>query len=218
MIKKILCALLLLTVSHLQAEEILLIGNSMTLHAPKQRIGWQGNWGMAASAENTDYAARLAAYLKQAAPDHDFNVTRINLSGLEREAAYKMNIQTMQQLAGHYDYIVIFLGDNVSAKNSQNLTDFSLNLEQLLAKLPRDDAAVVFVSTWWHNTTVDRLLKRMSALNGAGFVDISGLSAHPEFNASFSRPQTNPDVGKHPSDAGMDQIARKIAEQLSIIK
>ncbi|MDP8567783.1 SGNH/GDSL hydrolase family protein [Methylophilus aquaticus] len=218
MIKKMLWSLLLLAATQVQAKEILFIGNSITLHAPKQSIGWNGNWGMAASGANTDYAARLAAYLKQAESAADFNITRINLSGIEREAAYQFDIKTVQRLANHYDYIVIFLGDNVSVKNNQNLTDFSSNLEQLLARLPRDDASVIFVSTWWSSATVDRLLKKLSTLNGACFVDISGLSAHPEFTASFSSPQVNPDVGKHPSDAGMDQIARKIAKQLSIIK
>lgn len=218
MIKKTLCALLLLAVSQLRAEEILCIGNSITLHAPKQRIGWHGNWGMAASTEHTDYAARLATYLKQATPAHDVNVTRINLSGMEREAAYNIDIKTIQRLSSHYDYIVIFLGDNVSAKNNQHLTDFSANLEHLLARLPHENGALIFVSTWWSNAAVDRILRRLSASNGAFFVDISGLSAHPEFNASFSSPQVNTDVGRHPGDAGMDQIAKKIVQQLTIRK
>ena len=34
---------------------ILFLGNSITLHETKPEIGWNHNWGMAASAEENDY-------------------------------------------------------------------------------------------------------------------------------------------------------------------
>ena len=36
----------------LQAERVLFLGNSITLHAPAPNIGWTGNWGMAATRAN----------------------------------------------------------------------------------------------------------------------------------------------------------------------
>ncbi|MEI6540199.1 MAG: hypothetical protein WCO86_11845, partial [Planctomycetota bacterium] len=43
----------------LKADRILVLGNSLTLHGPKAEIGWAGNWGMAASAQDKDYVHLL---------------------------------------------------------------------------------------------------------------------------------------------------------------
>ena len=39
----------------LKANRILFLGNSLTLHGPREEIGWKHNWGMAASAPERDF-------------------------------------------------------------------------------------------------------------------------------------------------------------------
>lgn len=47
-------------------NKILFLGNSITLHGPAPKIGWTGNWGMAASSADKDYVHVLLNRITQA--------------------------------------------------------------------------------------------------------------------------------------------------------
>ena len=47
---------------------ILLLGNSIAWHAPKEDIGWSGDWGMAASCKENDFVHRIIADIQKDHP------------------------------------------------------------------------------------------------------------------------------------------------------
>ncbi|RZM14589.1 MAG: SGNH/GDSL hydrolase family protein, partial [Pedobacter sp.] len=56
---------------------VLVLGNSMTIHAPSVELGWYGNWGMAASSKDKDYVHILETKLQMP-------VVPVNISAWER--------------------------------------------------------------------------------------------------------------------------------------
>ena len=45
--------------------KVLFIGNSITRHEPKPEIGWDNDWGMAASCRENDYVHVAVRFLEE---------------------------------------------------------------------------------------------------------------------------------------------------------
>lgn len=57
---------------------ILVIGNSITQHGASSSLGWNGTWGMAASAEDKDYVHQLIAKIKTKTTDYEIMYRNIS--------------------------------------------------------------------------------------------------------------------------------------------
>ena len=69
-----------------EVRKILFLGNSITKHGPAPAIGWTGNWGMAASAQEKDFVHLVTSSLARtmkAAPE----VRIANIATFERQYA-----------------------------------------------------------------------------------------------------------------------------------
>jgi hypothetical protein len=176
------------------------IGNSITFHGPLKNTGWTGNWGMAASEKNNDFAHKVGAAL-------NMPVTAINFSELEQKpllAIPKINDLLLQIPSNAM--VIVELGDNLLPENAK---DFNKGYGQLLSGLSKLNYKVC-LSTWWARPEKDEILKINCEKFGFHYVDIGdvrGILASPGYkiidygNAGFT---------DHPQDFAMKVIAERI--------
>ena len=196
--------------SQANAAEILFIGNSMTLHGKSPALEWNGEWGMAASSGNLDYVhlvkRTLGEKLKKPVQSRV-----VNASWLERgETGWQGRVDGLKNGAA-LDYLVIFLGDNVSAMDDEEFINRLSILYKTLSK--RHVGRTVIVGTWWAKPVNERL-STFSQQNNIPFVSLSDLWMRHELYANAERKVTNSGVGIHPGDKAMDIIHSRIVEKL----
>jgi hypothetical protein len=110
-----------LRVGTLRIGKVLFLGNSNTLHGPAPEIGWKGNWGMAASAQDKDYTHLLIDRISKTAGGKPQVVVK-NIADFERRLGeYNLRDELKQELAFEADVIIIALGENASPVKTPRL-------------------------------------------------------------------------------------------------
>lgn len=213
-----LCALVLFCCGLARAdagagEKLLFVGNSITLHGPAPKIGWTGNWGMAASALEKDYVHLVVdAVGKQSGKQPEFQV--VNVAEFERKPEdYDLGSKLKDPLAFQADTVIVAIGENVPGLKTEDArAKFKANVERLLALLKRGGKSTVFVrSCFWADAAKDSVLKAACEAAGGIFIDIGTLSKDPANFASSERKIEHAGVARHPGDQGMKAIADAIS-------
>ncbi len=203
-------------------QKLLIMGNSLTRHGPSTKeLGWEGNWGMAATALEKDYAHQFHKLLTEkqggVAPE------LITLQLLARDFPPDYKALTPRDSKNHCytpaelkelgaDLVVIQSGDNLKDATEENFA-------QPYGKLVRDLQAagvktILCCSTYWNKTPHIEMIKRVCAETGAIFVPIYELQAKPENNAKSEGHFSHPGVAAHPGDRGMAAIAAMLLAAL----
>jgi len=201
------------TEPHMTPKRILFIGNSITIHPPKEEIGWFGHWGMAASAPEKDFVHLL---LKRFAE---------HAGGVEPEArvesgvAFERGYATFD-IAGEFmplsgfraDLVVLAIGENVGALDTEEKQGMFGAATERLLKVVRHgyEPKMVVRSCFWADAAKDAVLRKVSDRIGGTFVDIGHLGSVEANYARSEREYAHAGVAAHPGDAGMAAIADSI--------
>jgi alpha-galactosidase len=192
--------------------KVLVLGNSITLNAPDSSKGWYGNWGMAASAMDSDYVH----ILKQCLSDkigYEPDVRIASITSFEKNFKGYDNIGSTEigDLAAFGpDLVVLRIGDNVETADAIKY-DLVSHYAALISFLKRSDSAIVVTtSCWFQKPTVDACMRMACEQQNVWFIDISDLynSAGNRADAQHSYPDAG--TGKHPGNAGMRAIADRL--------
>ena len=189
---------------------ILVVGNSITRHGPCQEIGWNADWGMAASESEKDYVHRLYAKLTKNGQDVRMRI---------RQASYwethflEENILSKyeEERNFHADIVIFRLGENVINAKAENKPYFEQALEKFIDYIAPTAKKVVFTTCFWNYPDIDRAIQGVAQKRG----DVC-------LNCNFSIDKTNMagasfwhrGVAIHPSDKGMEAIADIIFQSI----
>lgn len=200
--------------------KILFLGNSITLHAPAPEIGWNNNWGMAASAESKDYVHLVAAAVA-AKTGSEPSVMARNIADFERAyTSYDVDTQLADAFAFKPDLFFLSIGENVPELNSEEQkAQFKSAVRRIIdGVLAQNSQATVIVrSCFWADTEKDLALSQVSQQTGAVFVNIGALGADLSNHANAETaypPSALVNIGTHPGDKGMAAIASALVQAI----
>jgi lysophospholipase L1-like esterase len=198
-----------LTIGTQPFNKVLFLGNSITLHGPAPKIGWTGNWGMAASAQEKDYVHLLLAQITKAAGGAP-QVKVKNIADFERQLTkYSLSENLNEELDWEADVVIIAIGENAAPlKTEEDKERFRTAFTDLLTQLKQHRNPAIFVrSQFWPSADKDDIMKQVSSELGATFIDACKLGAEPANYAREERKIEHAGVGAHPGDKGMQALA-----------
>lgn len=189
-------------------KSVLIIGNSIVKHGPAPQIGWQGDWGMAASTRDSDFVHLLTRSIQ--AKDSTISV-RSGLvigfeGGFEKYPFAKLDSFTTP------DMLIVRLSENVDDSKAAD-GRFMRYYDSMIRYIdPENHAVKVIVNGIWDKPVVNELLKKYAAQHHYIFVRNDDLLAD---STNLARGLfTNEGVAAHPSDKGMRLIKERIWEQI----
>ncbi len=186
-------------------QKLLVVGDSITHHSPSASLGWEGDWGMAASSKDRDYVhlflARLTA--RQGNPPSIL----IMAEGGGTLAAQVAQKDKMTAFGA--DLAIVQMGEN---DHDASEASFEKPYEEILDAIRRGNPSVTLLclGVWSPpNGTVDKDEFVQAACRHAGalFVGLNGIDTDPLASAGTEHCFTNPGVNWHPGDEGMQKYA-----------
>ena len=202
-------------------NKALFIGNSLL-------VGF-GTFGMASSDNQHDYYYLVNKEIKK----QNNNYSSSKMEGYTYEACTTETSQNewitntlTPALSNDLDLVIVQLGDNVNTE--EKLAVFENGAIKLLQAIRNtcSNARVVWVGEWYSSSTKQQYIYNACSKTGSLFVDISDLSTS-ENQAKIGDVITYPDgttttitesgVASHPSNVGMEKIAKRILFKLGLI-
>ena len=184
---------------------LLIVGNSITRHAPSPGLGWFGDWGMAASSVETDYVHRLADMLEKAGLDVLVKVHQ--LATWERTHAEPNALESvMEDNEFNADAVVFRLGENVKVFDG-----WRENLEAFINTIC-PNGKVVFTTTVWDSAVINGPIRDLAKSRGEHCIDITEVGKREELMAIGQFEHRG--VAMHPSDKGMQYIADSVFDKV----
>ncbi len=217
-----------LIMGDMNVNKILFLGNSITFSpGPILEIGWEGNWGMAASAVEKDYVHLLTSAVATEAGGVPTTMVSNIADDFERSytnPGYDVNVVFASQLAFEADVVILQIAENIgsSLDTETDKALFEQRLGELLTALKGRGQPEIFVTSGIMNANAikDQIKQTLCAAMDCVFVDLNAFRADPLHYAysdayqTFSPEAYGSGVTIHPGDTGMAMIADTVYREM----
>ena len=196
--------------------KLLFVGNSITRHMPLPSIGWEGDWGMAASCEAKDYVHQTVRLLEEKLGE-PVNFCVAQAAEWERRYdEFSAPLEEFYTSARDYraDVVIIRIGENVNRdKDHENPCGKSYeNMVRFFASNPA--AQVIVTDNFWDIPQLNVQFEDAAKRNGWTFVKIGDLEQDEKTMAKGLF--WHEGVAAHPGDYGMLKIAERLVENIKV--
>lgn len=204
-----------------QALRVLILGNSILLNGPMLKKGWAGNWGMAASKPEADFAHLLMQRI-QGSVKRPVVFKLHNIAFWERNWSALSNDMPIVTYARDFnpDIILSCIAENTGLHDDQ-VAAYAQKYEKMIDAIAggtdgkRQADVIVRTSFWKINPNTDLALSQVADRRGWPCIKCSdlcesGTNLANEVDYPLGPEPVDPGVRAHPSDAGMKAIADRI--------
>lgn len=188
---------------------VLFVGNSITLHGYLPEIGWEREWGMAASAREKDYVHLCKEEIMKMQDKSAVGICQVWQweKGYKNGESYLPLYKAAREFGA--DVIVMRAVENCSPEGFEEDT-FIREYDKLIRYLdPEGKAEVILTTSFWKHPS-DQAIRVYAEKEGFPCIYLGDLGELDEMKAIGLFQHTG--VANHPGDLGMKTIAERIMQ------
>lgn len=193
--------------------KVLFIGNSITRHEPKPEIGWDNDWGMAASCRENDYVHVAVRFLEEKFGKINYCVANCGHWELNY---YNDEMITDWQRARDFnaDIVVVRIGENIwNVKDKFIESPLAPHFDKMVKYFAvNPNAKVIVTGLFWRCVEIESAIKHVVEENNYSYVYLEDLGDDCK-NMAIGQ-YWHEGVSAHPADEGMRKIAERIVEKI----
>ena len=196
-----------------------MFGNSILYHGQSEGVGWFGNWGMAASSAEKDYAHRLNARLAEKYGEVSYATSTI--VAYETAIVAQDHADYSAALTSYTEQFRAYCAEDmpeiVTIQMGENVSDIDLSASQYknavmqlisMVRTYAPDCGIVLCTPFWGGDAKITAVEQIAA--EADNVQIARLDTlNTDENKAIGLFE-HAGVAAHPNDAGMEKIAALI--------
>ena len=194
-----------------KGKRIMFVGNSITRHGPKPDIGWENDWGMAASSKENDYVHRTIASVLNTTPDASFCICQAAVW----EQNYKNGEEKFHLYAPASDFeadIIVFRLIENCPRSDFDEQIFYNEYSKLISFFNKHMKAKIIITSGFWKHPGDAMLQKFAEDNNFDFIYLGDLGEQQIMRADGLFSHTG--VAAHPGDLGMENISNRIYDKI----